>query len=204
MTSGLPPLQIKRKTGEERFRSGGHALDLTLLDFWRWYASDIVDNTKRGILAEFIVANALGCVGEICNVGDAYDFEMSTGEKIEVKSAAYLQTWYQKKHSSIEFTIRQTRKWEAKTGEMETESRRQADLYIFCLLKHKDKSTLDPLDLDQWEFYILPSAVLNAEYPTQGRISLESLLKLNPCVATYEEIKPGVEKLTRSQSGNSS
>jgi hypothetical protein len=88
MTNGLPPLKFKRKTGEERFLSGGHALDLTLLDFWQWYASDIVDNMKRGILAEFIVANALGCVGEVCNVAEAYDFEMPTGEKIEVKSAA--------------------------------------------------------------------------------------------------------------------
>jgi hypothetical protein len=28
-------------------------------------------------------------------------------------------------------------------------------LYVFCLLAHKDKSTLDPLNMDQWQFFVL-------------------------------------------------
>jgi hypothetical protein len=195
MIDELPQLKIERKTGDEQFRRNGQNIDLTLLDFWRWYASDLVDNTKRGILAEFIVANALGCVNEVCNIGDAYDMEMPTGEKIEVKSAAYLQSWYQKRHSTISFTIGQRRKWDASIGEMDTEIKRQADIYVFCLLKHKDKGSVNPLDLDQWHFYILAASVFNEACPNQEKISLESLRKLKPHEATYEEIKPCIEKL---------
>ena len=31
-----------------------------MLDFWRWAFSDLRDNTQRGVLAEFLVALALG------------------------------------------------------------------------------------------------------------------------------------------------
>ncbi|HEX7177431.1 MAG TPA: hypothetical protein VF240_19390 [Pyrinomonadaceae bacterium] len=198
MADALPQLQMRRKLGSERFRHNDKDLDLTLLDFWRWYASDLVDNTKRGILAEFIVANALGCLNEVCNLGDAYDLELTTGEKIEIKSAAYVQSWYQKKHSPIGFNIRPTRGWKASTGQMEDETKRQADIYIFCLLNHKDKESIDPLNLDQWEFYILSASVLNQACPTQGRIGLTSLERLNPLKASYAEIRPCVEKVAQS------
>ncbi|MBK6579630.1 MAG: hypothetical protein IPG17_26280 [Sandaracinaceae bacterium] len=33
---------------------------LTVLDFWRWSMSDLVSNTARGVLAEFLVGSALG------------------------------------------------------------------------------------------------------------------------------------------------
>ena len=35
-------------------------LDATVADFWRWAFSDLRDNTTRGILAEFLVAKAVG------------------------------------------------------------------------------------------------------------------------------------------------
>jgi hypothetical protein len=53
---------------------------------------------------------------------------------IEVKSAAYLQTWAQKTLSVISFDIAPTWFWEATTNELATEARRQADLYGFALL----------------------------------------------------------------------
>ena len=31
----------------------------TVLDFWKWAYSDLLDNAQRGILAEYLVANAL-------------------------------------------------------------------------------------------------------------------------------------------------
>jgi hypothetical protein len=33
---------------------------LTVADFWGWSRSDLLDNTERGVLAELIVAAALG------------------------------------------------------------------------------------------------------------------------------------------------
>lgn len=46
-------------TGTETFQNGNELLDFSALDFWRWSASDLFDNTTRGLLAEFLVAKAI-------------------------------------------------------------------------------------------------------------------------------------------------
>ncbi len=78
------------KTGSEPFRNGDVLLSQTLLGFWRWAASDLVSNTLRGILAEYIVACALDLPQEVRVEWDAFDLKTAQGLKIEVKSAAYL------------------------------------------------------------------------------------------------------------------
>ncbi|MHC4616924.1 MAG: hypothetical protein ACYTEQ_04130 [Planctomycetota bacterium] len=37
---------------------------LTLGDFWSWAYSDVLNNRNRSILAEFLVASALGLIDE--------------------------------------------------------------------------------------------------------------------------------------------
>ena len=198
LTEGFPPLQLKRKTGNEHFHSTGQELELTLLDFWQWFASNLASNVLRGVLAEYIVAKALGIETDVRRSWEPYDLITPSGIKIEVKSAAYLQSWYHKKYSTISFGIKQTKAYDSNTNKFADEIKRQADVYVFCLLKHKDKDTLDPLDLDQWEFYILEASVLNEECSTMNSIGLGRLQKLNPCKARYEDIASCVEKITRS------
>jgi len=132
----LPPLRVLRKTGTEPFRCGDFLLNRTLLDFWRWSASDLVSNALRGILAEYIVACALGLPEGARVEWDAFDLKTPQGLSLEVKSAAYLQSWQQKALSQITFGIQPTRAWEATTKDYTGELRRQADLYVFCLLHH--------------------------------------------------------------------
>ena len=129
----LPPIEIKRKTGEEVFIGVGKD-KLTLKDFWQWSSSDLVSNATRGILAEFLVAFALGLNKSIRNEWDPYDLKTEKGIKIEVKSAAYLQSWYQEKLSNITFNIRPTFAYDYQTNLLAKEKKRQADLYVFCLL----------------------------------------------------------------------
>ncbi len=71
--TGFPQLKVTSKTGDESFRHKGQPLDQTLLGFWRWSASDLVSNATRGILAEYIVANALGIVEGVRAEWDAFD-----------------------------------------------------------------------------------------------------------------------------------
>lgn len=194
--TGFPQLKGTRKTGNERFNRSGNPLYLTLLGFWQWSASDLVSNATRGILAEYIVANALGLAKDVRSEWDAFDLLTESGVKIEVKSAAYLQSWYHKELSKIAFGIRPTRLWDAGTNILATELRRQADVYVFCVLSHKEKDSLDPLNLDQWDFYIVRAALLDEKFPTQKSIGLASLLKLNPYVASYEEIESCIEKMS--------
>jgi hypothetical protein len=141
--SGFPKLNVTPKTGNEVFEFKGKGLQLSLIDFWRWSASDLVSNAARGILAEYIVASALGLAddGKIRSEWDAYDLLTADSIKIEVKSAAYLQSWYHKKLSAISFGIRPTTGWNDATNERSSELKRQSDVYVFCVLHHQDKAT---------------------------------------------------------------
>jgi hypothetical protein len=191
----LPPLVVSRKTGGEPFRVGPSPLGFDLLSFWQWSASDLASNALRGRLAEFLVAQALGIADGVRAEWDAYDLCSRQGRTIEVKSAAYLQTWAQKALSAISFDIAPTRFWDAATNELASMSRRQADLYVFALLAHRDKTTLDAMDLSQWEFYLLPTAVLDARLPKQKQVSLSALLRLGPVRCAFEELGPSIERV---------
>jgi hypothetical protein len=197
MENQLPPIKCKRKIGEERFRFQGEPLDFDLIDFWQWMASDLVSNATRGRLAEYLVARALGI--PTCGIRDewaAYDLCMPNGIKVEVKSAAYIQSWYQKEYSTIIFNVPKTRSWDPDTNRQSNEVRRQVDVYIFALLAHQDKSTIDPMDVDQWEFYILSSKYLNERTRSQVSITLNSLRKENAGPIKYQDIKSAVHKLS--------
>jgi hypothetical protein len=189
----LPRLNVEPKTGEEHFRSGNTNLDFTVLDFWQWTASDLVSNATRGLVAEFIVASALGLATGVRDEWQAYDLETSSGKKIEVKSAAYLQSWGQNKPSKISFNVRPTRAWDADTGSFSSEVKRQANIYVFALLAHRDKNSVDPLNLDQWEFYVVPTSLLDARARSQHSITLKSLRQLCPVPVRFSELKSAIE-----------
>jgi len=173
----------------------GNRLDFDLLSFWQWTASDLVSNATRGIVAEYIVARALGMAEKgLRNEWAAFDLETTSGVKIEVKSAAYVQSWHQKRLSSITFMTPKTRAWDADTNTQSRETKRQADVYVFALLAHTDKTTIDPLNLDQWRFYVLPATILDKRTRSQHSITLKSLEKLCPSASTYTELPKAVEK----------
>src|SRR5262249_41047297 len=194
-------LKINRKTGEEKLRLNGSELEFNLLGFWQWSSSDLVSNALRGMLAEYIVACALRRNDGIRLEWDDYDLETEHGIRVEVKSSAYLQSWLQRGPSAICFNIAPTMGWDARTNTYGTERKRQADIYVFCLLSHQDKRTLDPLDLGQWQFYVLPAAILNEKLPTQKSISLGALLKLKPAMTDFENLRETIERQGETKAG---
>jgi hypothetical protein len=195
MGLNLDSLNTERKTGEEQFHISSRSAGFNLLSFWQWLASDLVDNALRGALAEYIVACDLGIADNTRPGWNAYDLITPDGIKVEVKSAAYLQSWKQSTPSKICFDIRPTYGWDAATNTSGTERKRQADVYVFCLLAHSDKETLDPLDLSQWEFFVLPSKVLDEKLPTQKTISLAGVLRLEPMKAEFGGISRVIKQL---------
>jgi hypothetical protein len=109
LSTDLGRLWPSPRSGHERFHANGQPVGPDLLSFWRWSASDLISNTMRGILAEFIVANALGIPTESArDAWGAYDLETLDGIKVEVKSSAYIQSWHQKRFSAITFGTRKT------------------------------------------------------------------------------------------------
>ena len=191
----FPQLTITKKSGQERFSQSDKTLNLDLFSFWQWSGSDLNSNTARGVLAEFIVANALGIADKLRIEWDAFDLLTNDGLKIEVKSSSYLQTWHQRRLSTITFGIQPTRLWDALTNSMVGELQRQADIYVFCVLAHREPETLDPLSLDQWEFYILATSVLNEKCSTQKTIGLARLLTLGPMAVKHDGIADAVVNL---------
>lgn len=188
----LPPIKSKRKTGHEIFTGLGND-ELHLKDFWQWSSSDLVSNATRGILAEFLVATALGLNHGVRNEWDPYDLKTETGVKVEVKSAAYLQSWFQQKLSNITFDIRPTFAWDYKTNHLAKEKKRQADVYVFCLLHHEDKKTINPMDLSQWTFYVVSTKKIEQKCQNIKSISLSRLRKLNPIVCNFDGLKEAIE-----------
>jgi hypothetical protein len=193
LLEGDPALHPTRKTGDEPLRSQSHNLGPTLLDFWRWSASDLVSNDTRGVIAEFIVSRALGLDDGVRTEWDAFDL-LFHGLKIEVKSASYLQSWFHRQPSVIRFAIRSTRLWDSSTNVTGVDLKRRADLYVFCLLTHMDKETLDPLDVAQWEFYVVPSSALDSKFPLGKSIALAGLQTLGIAPITYEELGDSIQR----------
>lgn len=164
------------KTGEEIFTDNGKSIGFLLIDFWRWSVSDLMSNATRGKFAEFIVATAVGYDKTKCREEWApYDLTTQDGIRIEVKSSAYLQSWAQKDYSKISFSIKKSLFWNSEIGQYGSLANRWADVYVFCFLTHKDQETIDPLNMDQWEFYVLPTKDLNEYSGSQSSITLNSL-----------------------------
>ena len=150
----------KQCTGDELIVFDDMPIGKSLSDYWRWNASDLLNNTLRGSYCEFIVSAALGV--DLSGTNDdwtPYDISfpynwVCNGEsrdkvRIEVKSCAYLQAWRQGdgRLSSIQFSIRPTRAWDSISGYAE-EVKRQSDVYVFCLYTETVRERANPLVLD--------------------------------------------------------
>lgn len=197
-------MRVTRKSGTEEFLAAGRADTPTLIDFWRWSSSDLLSNTTRGVLAEYIVGLALGCVTDgTRREWDAADLVTASGIRVEVKSAAYLQTWAQRRLSSISFGINPTNGWDAATNTISEVRRRQADVYVFALLLHEDKGSVEPLDLDQWQFYVISTASLNDRVRDQKSIGLQRLIRLGPEIVGFGGVSAAVARAAQSLSGPS-
>jgi hypothetical protein len=170
----------KRLTGEELFQSSGRNLTTSLLSFWQWMSSDLLSNATRGRLAEYLVATDIGIAGGVRREWISYDLTTPQGTKIEVKSAAYIQGWNQSRPSIISFDIRPTIGWDPDTALFGDAQRRQADVYVFCLLDEQDPVKVDPMDVVQWRFFVLATRVLDLKCPVQKSIGFKKLLALGP------------------------
>lgn len=192
MYSAIEP---RRLSGEEPLVSPDGEQVGSLIDFWRWAYSDLVGNAERGALAEYIVACALGINHKVRIGWDKYDLLTEEGISVEVKTSGYLQTWEQKELSNIIFGIQPTIGWDSKTNQYDAEPKRQADIYVFCVHKHQEQETIDPLQISQWDFYLMATKVLNEKFGNQKTVSLSALVKAGAEKCEYGELKEKIVKI---------
>jgi hypothetical protein len=140
-------------TGDELIR-GANA---TMRGFWAWGYSDLRANTVRPLLAEYLVARAVGADLRPRVEWDSYDIRTPDGLRLEVKSGAYLQAWEQSRLSAITFgglraRVPSGQSWSA-------EATYNADGYVFAVLTATEHTRYDALDLTQWLFWVLPRRI---------------------------------------------
>jgi hypothetical protein len=184
----LPRPNLERREGDEPFRLEGGPLDLRLADFWRWAFSDVTTNTTRGILAEFIVGSALGIPLTLRDPWAEHDLVTPSGLRIEVKSSSYVQSWGQRRPSKIVFSIRDARSRDDTGGAYVEELGRHSDFYIFAVLAEQDRSRFDPLNLTQWQFFVLATRVLDERCRGKKAISLGVLKSLGAAESGYADL----------------
>ena len=177
---------------ETLFTQKGQPTSFSVLDFWVWMASDVLNNTLRGTIAEYIVSQAMEACTPVRVEWDTVDITTPKGIKIEVKSSAYLQSWHQNRPSAISFRIAKTYPWDWKTNQYGETQIRSADVYVFCVLAHLDSQTVNPLELTQWEFYILPTSTLDSSLGNQKTVSLSRLKDLGAVALGYDQIRNAV------------
>ena len=138
-----------------------------LTTFYRWNSGHLLENRTRGAFAEWLVHRALNISSEFREEWAPVDANYK-GISIEIKSAAYEQSWPQERPSSIVFSMRQ----------------KVSDLYVFCLMRGHS-----PDDLDHWDFWVVPTRAL----PDQDSISLNPLRELFGDPVSFEELKPLID-----------
>ena len=53
--------------------------------------------------------------------------------------------------------------------------KRQADVYVFCLYPERERHLADPLDVHAWQFWVVPSRVLDEVLGAQKSLGLGTL-----------------------------
>ena len=157
-------------------------------EFWQWAYSDLIGNAERGAVAEFIVATAIGVHESVRVSWDKYDLLSKEGIRIEVKTSGFIQTWEQKNLSKLVFGIAPTFGWDSVSNTYDVIRARQSDVYVFCVHKHTDQETINPLDTRQWDFYLLPTKILNERFGKQKTATLTSLKKAGAVRCQYESL----------------
>ena len=181
--------------GNEKFEYNGEALDYSFLDFWRFHYSNIYD--IQGRIAEFIVARALG-ITESQNDQYWTLWDMTYRDmKIEVKETSYYHSYNEKgKYStyrSFGIGMAHGSYDTAKSGN--SEYKRQSDVYVFCLNTGYTAEESYPLNLNNWEFYIVPTSVINEKCGNNKSITLTRIQNMGYNALSYSEVKKTLDDL---------
>ena len=153
----------------------------------------------RGVVGEYWVANALDILHKRRHGWETWDFETENGIRIEVKTSGYLQSWHKpgQKPSNPVFGINAVNVKEDPDRGLSAGRYRPANVYVFCFHLSLDLSTLDPLDISQWEFYVLATRVLDAKRPNGKTIGLTPLKRLGAKKVVHSDLRDAITRAAR-------
>lgn len=202
-------MDMKHKVmdGSEPFEFRGAPLPSSVKDFWAWSMSRLIADGPRGDLAEFIVNTALGMdMTEPKRGWGECDIVYPHGGKpvrIEVKCSTLLQAWERPSPPKPVFSIAKTLNCDIEDtgdgyryiGRDGSPPKRRSDIYVFCVFAEEDRSRANPMVLDQWRFYVVPTAAIDEQLGDQRKISLLGLSRIGAIECSYDEIRPTVDRI---------
>lgn len=181
-------------TGNEEFVLDGKPVGMHYSDFWRFRYSNIYD--FQGEIAEFVVAKALG-KENADNTAYWTLFDINYRDRrIEVKETSYYHSWNEegKISSRRGFEISKANSSYEDENE-ENKYERQNDIYVFCLNTGNTREESYPLNLNNWEFYVVPTEVIDDNCGNNKSISIGRIKKLGYVAKQYDEIKGAVDEI---------
>ena len=165
------------KAGNELFSFlNGNSIGYCVSDFWRFMFSNLYD--IQGDVAEYLVAMALGKeLPDNRNGWTPFDI-WYRGKRIEVKSTAYFQLWKESEDISEvrTFSIQKTH---VQNQNKKTPKERQNDIYVFCINNGRNYIDANPIILDHWKFFVVPTSKINTECKDNMKISLGRVKELS-------------------------
>lgn len=183
-------------TGHEAFHIADRMTELDVLDFWRFEYSNLLNQQDR--IAEYLVAKALGKVkADNTDFWALYDIDYQ-GVRIEVKQTSYMHPWNRDGEYSDQRTFSVAKAY-TRYKDTTSEWKRQCDVYVFCVNTGTTKETAHPLDLTHWEFYVIPTSVINAVCGNNKSISLNRVKKLAGHHCKWEELQSHINNLLKSE-----
>lgn len=195
------PRLLELLSGAEKFTLKGKDIGLTVKDFWQFQFSSLMDNL--GYVAEFLVAKALEKNNPENSIGWTV-YDLTYGEmKIEVKTTSYYHSFNPDGFTSEQrvFSIRKTH---TKYKNVASNKERQNDIYIFCVDTGRTRETANPLNLDCWDFYVVPTSLIDKFCKDQKTVSLNRIQNITGMKKgiSYNELKDAVDQIIEKEKHN--
>ena len=177
----------------EKFIIDNNELDFGILDFWKSKYSNVFN--MQEYIAEFIVEKALGIEkSQNIDYWTLYDI-LYRNKRIEIKETSYYHPWNENGKVSKVRTFGITKaNSNYETKESENKYERQNDIYVFCLNNGFTKETSDPMNLNNWEFYVVPTKIIDEKCGDNKTISLGRVKKLSEPI-NYKKIKKTIDRI---------
>lgn len=175
----------------------------SVLDYWRFQYCQLMNQQDN--IAEYLINRALDiCKAENVSFWTGYDLSYQ-GKRIEVKSSSYVHTWNKKRVSEVRtFSIAPSNNyyWYGEADKNGKTVARQNELYIFCLNENRDISNANPLIIDDWTFFVIPTFMIDAMCeksgnPNQKTISLSVVKKLSGNSVKFDQLRSAVEEVIK-------
>ena len=181
-------------SGQEQFTLDGKSIEFTVLDFWAFQHSNIWDVQEE--IAEFIVAKALGQDMPYNKNGWTLWDMNYRGERIEVKETGYYHSWRTDGKVSKQRSFGITKAY-SRYKDNTSEFKRQNDIYVFCLNTGETQDTSNPLALENWRFWVVPTSTINRLCGDNKTISLGRVKRITGQKngVGYGELRDEVDKV---------